>query len=343
MGRRAVVGLLCMLSSALFFAVSGPVAKALYEIGWTPGSVVLIRLSGAAALMLLPSVIAMRGRWHELRRCWRTVLAYGLLSMAGVQAFFFLAVEHLSVAVAVLLEVMGAPLIVVLWLWARTRRPPSPVTGIGVGVSLIGVVLVLGLDGSLSWFGILMALAAAGCFAFYFLVAARQTITLPPVALTGIAMSVGALAVLVMTMSRLMPARFVSTEVELAGTRMSWLAPTLLLVAFTVGAYLCGLLGLRYLGATVGSFANLTEVPFSAFAAWLLLGELLTRQQLAGAGILIVGITLVRWGDLRQQPAHQPSQPMTQRGAQSPGPAAGDGPRGPAAEKPLVASRDRSR
>src|SRR5699024_10449348 len=108
----------------------------------------------------------------------------------GVQAFFFLAVEHLSVAVAVLLEVMGAPLIVVFWLWARTRQRPSAVTGIGVVISLIGVVLVLDFqNSSLSWFGVVMAVGAAGCFAFYFLMAADQTIEIPPIAFTGLGMS----------------------------------------------------------------------------------------------------------------------------------------------------------
>lgn len=302
MGGRVVVGFGCMLLSAFFFAVSGPVAKALYEIGWTPGSVVLIRLSGAAALMLVPSLIALRGRWPEVRRNWRTVLAYGVVSMAGVQAFFFLAVEHLSVAIAVLLEVMGAPLIVVLWLWVRTRKSPSALTGAGVVISLIGVVLVLDFENSsMSWVGALLAVAAATCFACYFLIAANQTIALPPIALTGLGMSVGALAVLLVNISQIMPARFSSAEVEFAGTGMSWTMPALLLIVFTVGAYACGFLGLRHLGATVGSFINLTEVPFSAIAAWILLGEILTQQQFTGAGIIIAGIALVKWGDLRMR------------------------------------------
>ncbi|WP_089299842.1 EamA family transporter [Haloechinothrix alba] len=200
--------------STFFFAVACPVAKALYSIGWTPGSVVLIRLAGASVLLLVPTLIALRGRWGEVRHHWRTIVTYGVVSMAGVQAFFFLALEHLSVAVAILLEMMGAPLIIVFWLWARTRQRPSTMTGIGVVVSLLGVVLVL----------------------------------------------------------------------------------------FTVGAYLFGILGLRHLGATVGSFVNLTEVPFSAIAAWILLAEALTPLQLAGGVVILAGIVLVKWGDLKTKP-----------------------------------------
>ncbi|MDN5821886.1 MAG: EamA/RhaT family transporter, partial [Brachybacterium sp.] len=52
--RHGVVrGFVYMLLSTFFFAVAGPVAKALYTIGWTPGSVVHIRLTGASLLLLI--------------------------------------------------------------------------------------------------------------------------------------------------------------------------------------------------------------------------------------------------------------------------------------------------
>src|SRR5699024_10005254 len=98
MSRSVIVGFLLTLSSAFFFAVSGPIAKTMYAIGWTPGSVVLIRLAGSAVLLLIPTLIALRGRWDEVLRHWRTVVTYGLVSMAGVQGFYFVAVEHLTVA-----------------------------------------------------------------------------------------------------------------------------------------------------------------------------------------------------------------------------------------------------
>lgn len=302
MGLRVVAGFGLMVCSAFFFAVSGPVAKTLYTIGWTPGSVVLVRVAGAAVVLLVPTLVSMRGRWREAVQNWRMIAAYGAVSMAGVQAFYFLAIEHLSVALAVLLEVMGAPLIVVFWTWARTRRRPDPVTGFGVLVSLAGVLLVLDLrHASLSGIGVLMAMAAAACFAIYFLIAEHGTSTLPPLAFTGLGMCVGALAVLVVDLAMVMPAHFAPGDVVFAGRRMSWLLPVLLLVVFTAGAYVCGFLGVRRLGATVSSFVNLSEVPLSAFAAWLLLGEMLTGQQFLGGGVVLAGIALVKWGELRAE------------------------------------------
>ena len=147
MNRTVIAGFLLTLASAFFFAVSGPIAKTMYAIGWTPGAVVLIRLAGSAVLLLIPTLIALRGRWGEVLTHWRTVVTYGLVSMAGVQGFYFVAVEHLTVAVALLLE-MTAPMLIVFWIWARTRTRPATVTFIGVVVSMFGLLLVLNLRGS---------------------------------------------------------------------------------------------------------------------------------------------------------------------------------------------------
>src|SRR5699024_12610596 len=68
MSRSVIVGFLLTLASAFFFAVSGPIAKTMYAIGWTPGSVVLIRFAGSAFLLLIPTLIALRGRWDEVLR-----------------------------------------------------------------------------------------------------------------------------------------------------------------------------------------------------------------------------------------------------------------------------------
>ncbi|GAA1617007.1 hypothetical protein GCM10009700_01650 [Brevibacterium sanguinis] len=299
MTRTVVLGFLLTLASAFFFAVSGPIAKTMYAVGWTPGAVVLIRLIGSALLLLIPSLIALRGRWGEVRAHWKTVLTYGLVSMAGVQGFYFVAVEHLTVAVALLLE-MTAPMLIVFWIWARTRTRPATVTFIGVLVSMVGLLLVLNLRGaSISVLGVVMALAAAVCLASYFLVSAKDTINVPPVALTGLGMGVGALTMGLIVLLGVMPWGAATTDVDFGGLQVSWVLPMALIILFTAGAYIAGILGLRYIGATVGSFVNLIEVPFSVIVAWLLLAELPAPIQLFGGVFILGGVVFIKWGEAR--------------------------------------------
>ncbi|GAA0035362.1 MULTISPECIES: EamA family transporter [Brevibacterium] len=299
MSRAVVMGFVLTLVSAFFFAVSGPIAKTMYAVGWTPGSVVLIRLTGSALLLLIPTLIALRGRWSEVRTHWKTVVTYGLVSMAGVQGFYFIAVEHLTVAVALLLE-MTAPMLIVFWIWGRTRTRPATVTFIGVLVSMFGLILVLNLrDASISILGVVMALAAAVCLASYFLVSAKDTINVPPVALTGLGMGVGALVMGVIVLAGIMPWGATTDDVDFGGVQASWILPMALIVLFTAGAYITGILGLRYIGATVGSFVNLIEVPFSVIVAWLLLAEMPAPIQLAGGVFILGGVGFIKWGEAR--------------------------------------------
>ncbi|SDL22648.1 EamA family transporter [Tessaracoccus oleiagri] len=300
MSRSTVLGFGFVILSAFFFAVSGPVAKALYGAGWTPGSVVLLRLVGSALLLAVPTLAALHRRWRLVRRHGKLLLVYGVVCMAGMQGTYFVAVQHLSVAVALLLQMMGAPLIIVAWLWARSRRRPAAITVVGIVVSLAGVLLVLDLRGAtLSVPGVAAALASAACLAVYFFVSSHQSNAIPPLAFTGLGMLVGALTIGVAVATGLMKGRFSASEVDFAGAVVGWWLPAGLLVVFTVGAYVCGIVGLRHIGATVGSFLNLVEVPFSAFAAWLVLAEALTPAQMVGGLVILAGTVFVKLGESR--------------------------------------------
>ena len=65
-----------------------------------------------------------------------------LVPIAGAQLCYYNAVAHLSVGVALLLE-YTAPILVVGWLWATTRRRPTNLTLAGVALAVAGIMLVL--------------------------------------------------------------------------------------------------------------------------------------------------------------------------------------------------------
>jgi drug/metabolite transporter (DMT)-like permease len=297
-------GLWLALASAATFGTSGPFAKALLASGWSSGAVVLLRVAGAALVLAVPTVMALRGRWSLVRRNVTAVLAYGIVAVAGCQVTYFYAVQRLSVGVALLLEYLGV-ILVVLFVWARTRRAPARLTGLGIVVALVGLGFVLDLAGQArpDPVGVLWGLLAALGLATYFVIAADDS-GLPPVALAGLGMAAGAVALALGGAVGALPMHFSSAPVGLLGTQVSWWVPVLeLALVAAAAAYLLGVMAARLLGSTVASFVGLTEVLFAVLWAWLLLGELPRPVQLGGGALIVAGVAAVRVGELRRERA----------------------------------------
>lgn len=302
--RLQAVGLLAAILSAATFATSGPFAKALLEVGWSSGAVVLLRVGGAALVLLPAVVLALRGRWHLVRDNLRPISVYGLVAIAACQVSYFYAVQRLEVGVALLLEYLGVVLIV-LWVWWRTRRPPVPLTLAGIALSVAGLVLVLDLGGSsrLDLVGVFWGLLAALGLAVYFVTAAQES-PLPPVALAGLGMVVGATALGLLGAVGVVPLAVSTQDIVLAGTTLPWWSAIaeLALVA-AAAAYLLGIVAARRLGSTTSGFIGLTEVLFAVAWAALLLGEVPGLVQAVGGAIVLAGVVAVRVGELRASSA----------------------------------------
>src|SRR3954452_17219573 len=136
------LGLLFAVASAFTFGTSGPLAKALMEAGWSPTAAVTARLAGGAVAMVGFATVITPNWLREAMRHAKTVVAYGVVPIAGAQLCYYNAVAHLSVGIALLLE-YTAPVLVVAWLWATTRRRPTNLTLAGVALAVAGIMLVL--------------------------------------------------------------------------------------------------------------------------------------------------------------------------------------------------------
>ena len=299
--RSTSTGLLFALLSAATFATSGPFAKSLLETGWTPGSVVLLRIGGAALLLAVPTVRALRGRWHLLARRWRQLAVYGVLAVAVPQLAFFYAVEHLSVGVALMLEYLGMVLVVV-WQSMVARRLPGAATLVGVVLALVGLALVLDLLGGVhvDGVGVLFGLIAACGLASFFLLSEQgeqegQEESLPPIVLAGGGLAAAGATFVVLGVSGVLPMTFATGAVRIAGADLPWwVAVVELAVVAAATSYVSGIVAARLLGAKLASFVGLSEVMFAVLFAWLLLGELPHPVQLVGGLFILAGVVVVR-------------------------------------------------
>lgn len=312
--RKAGLGLTLALMSAATFGTSGSFAASLIEAGWTPGSAVTARVLVAALVLTVPALLQLRGHGRLLLRSGRTLLVYGIAAVAGAQLCFFMAVQHLSVAVALLLEYSGA-LLVVAYLWLRRGQRPGLLTVGGAVVAVGGLALVLELLGNaeLDLVGVLWGLGAAFGLATYFVLSAETDDVLPPLVVAWGGLAVGGAALAIAGLAGVLPLAAPRVDVTLLETQVSWLVPVLgLAVVAAVIAYVTGIAGARLLGAKVASFVGLTEVLFAVVFAWVLLGQSLGAMQLAGGALVLAGIALVRVDELRSPDAEPVLTPHEQ-------------------------------
>ncbi len=105
----------------------------------------------------------------------------------------------------------------------------------------------------------------------------------------------------------------VSTEpVAFDGVTVPWWLPVLALGVVTAAvSYVTGIAATRRLGSRLASFVALLEVVIAMVFAWLLLGELPHGTQVLGGVIVLLGVVLVKLGEVRRRAAPELGQGAT--------------------------------
>jgi len=294
--KSTTLGLIIAVLAAATFGMSGAFIKPLLEAGWSPAAAVTLRALIGGLVLLPVALVLIRGRWAALwRGRWR-VLGMALIGVAATQLVYFAAVQRIPVGTAILIEYM-APLLLVAVAWVTTRKIPKAVVLIGSVVALIGLVLVVspGGGGSLDLLGLgFAALSTVGC-AVYYVIAARPSDGLPPVALAAAGLVLGGLALGLVGLVGIVPFELPLVDVPVLGILAPWWVPLLIVGVIATGfAYAASITASEMLGSRLASFLGLLEVVAAALYAWILLGENLTLPQLLGGALILVGIAFVR-------------------------------------------------
>lgn len=296
---RGASGLGFAVLSAMSFGLAGTLARGLLDAGWSAGAAVAARILVASAVLLVPALLSLRGRWHLLRANAGLVVAYGVVAVAGCQLAYFNAVDHLQVGVALLIE-YTAPVAIVGWLWVRHGQRPGRRTTLGALLALVGLVLVLDLlsGATLDPVGVAWALVAMLGAACYFVLSAHETGALPPLVLAAGGLLSGAIVLCLAGAVGVVPMRWTWESAAYGGTQVPWWVSVLGLgVVAAAFAYVAGIAASRRLGSRLASFVALLEVLFALLFAWLLLDELPAPVQFAGAAVVLAGVVLVKLGE----------------------------------------------
>jgi drug/metabolite transporter (DMT)-like permease len=295
------------LLSAATFGTSGTFGDGLLRAGWTPGAAVLARIIVAALALTPPAIIQLRGRWHVIRRQTRLILAYGLIGVDGCTLCYFYAIKSMPVGIALLLEYLGA-IMVIAWLWLARGQRPRRLTVAGAAASMAGLALMVGITGSggISAIGFMWGMLAAVSMAVFFFLSdgpARQSgpagaggpEPLSPVVLSWAGMCVGAVALALLLATHAVPFAASTRDVAFLNFHVSWVLPVLGVgLLATATGYVTGIAAVRHLGPKLASFVGMSEILFAALFAWLLLRQVPTDMQFAGGVLILMGLALIR-------------------------------------------------
>ncbi|MEU8827191.1 EamA family transporter [Streptomyces sp. NPDC048636] len=291
--RNAALGL--ALASALAFGGSGVAAKPLIEAGLEPLQVTWLRVMGAA-LVMLPLA------WHHRRLLIRRpalLVGFGLLAVAGVQAFFFAALSRIPVGVALLVEYL-APALVLGWVRFVQRRPVSRAAAVGVVLAVGGLACVVEVWSGLSFdaVGLMLALGAACCQVGYFVLSDHGSDgqdQADPLGVIAYGLLIGAAMLTVVGRPWQMDWSVLTGRADLGGARV----PAVLLLAWivlvaTVVAYLTGVLAVRRLSPQVAGVVACLEAVIATVLAWVLLDEHLGAVQVMGGVVVLAGALIAQ-------------------------------------------------
>ncbi|MBB4987343.1 MULTISPECIES: EamA family transporter [Streptomyces] len=287
-GRSAGLGL--ALASAFAFGGSGVAAKPLIEAGLDPLHVVWLRVAGAA-LVMLP--VAWRHR-DLLRRKPALLVGFGLLAVAGVQAFYFASISRIPVGVALLIEYL-APALVLGWVRFVQRRPVTRAAALGVVLAAGGLACVVQVWSGLTFdlVGLLLALAAACCQVGYFVLSdqgADEAEQADPLGVIAYGLLIGALVLTAVARPWSMDWGVLGGRADMDGTSVpAWLLLGWIVLIATVLAYVTGVISVRRLSPQVAGVVACLEAVIATVLAWVLLGEHLGVPQIVGGAVVLVG------------------------------------------------------
>lgn len=270
--------------AALFWGISGGIAGILLDSGWDAAVVSFYRGFVGLLLALGWLVLQQGSRGLVSRSLWFWSVVAGL-GVAGNFTFYFLSIEHGSVAVAATL-MYCAPVFVYLASFALKLERPTAVKWLAIALVMVGVVLLTKLyaigAGDLSLMGVATGLLAGlsyALFIFGFKYAAPHG---RPSAVLSIAFTVLAVVLIV-------PA-------DLSQTISVVSAPELpLFVALGIlGAGLSFLLyvvGIKHAAPALASMVAMVEPVTATLFGVAVLGENLEMIQMVGMGIILLTVT----------------------------------------------------
>jgi drug/metabolite transporter (DMT)-like permease len=298
--RKPVLGFAMVFAAATLFGLNGSVAKVALASGLSSLRLTEARCAGAAIGLMLFLLVRSPSALRLGRRDLLRLAVFGVVGVALVQLFYFLAIHRLQIGIALLIQYLG-PLLVAIWARTVAHQHVRARIWVALALSLTGLTLMVQLwsGGSLDGLGITYALIAAVIFAAYLLLAEREVGRRDSISLMAWGFVFATAFWTVAQPWWSFPAHRVAQTVSLEGRLASWHLPVWALVLWVIvlGSIVPFTLfvgAMRHLSATRVGIAAMLEPVVATIVAWAWLGESLSAVQLVGAAVVLAGILLAQ-------------------------------------------------
>ncbi len=270
----SITGVVLVVAATLALPLGAAVATQLFPIGgaWGVSAVRLILASLFLVLLARPTP------WRWSRTVWRDVVFFGV-SLAGMNGFFYAALEYIPLGVAVAIQFVG-PLALAVIL-STSRRDLLWIAMAGFGLVALGIESLTG-DETFDLLGLVFAALAGVSWAFYILFSARVGRQLPGLEGLPVATLVAAAV--------LLPVGFTGMVELVMAPEIYWIALAMAVLS-TVMPVSFEMAALRRLPRNTFSILLSLEPVFAVLVGWVLLDQ--TFGVLRTVAIaLIIGATL---------------------------------------------------
>ncbi|HSI97249.1 MAG TPA: EamA family transporter, partial [Gaiellaceae bacterium] len=221
-------------------------------------------------------------------------------SFALVQWLYFVAIEHLPIGIALLIQFSG---VVLVALWARLvwQAPVRPRVWAALSLTLVGLGLVseLWLGWTLNAVGVVAAVGAAIALAVYLLAGEKAVQRRDPLTVLCFALLFASVLWAVVQPWWRYPFGELVQDTSLQGNLAGLSAPVWGLVLWTIvlgtiAPFSLSIAALRHLAATRLGIVLTFEPVAASVVAWAWLGESFTTVQLLGGAVVVTGIFLAQ-------------------------------------------------
>jgi drug/metabolite transporter (DMT)-like permease len=298
--RQPAIGYAMALGAGTLFAINGTVSKVMLESGISSLRLTQVRCTGAfiglALIILATRPRALRTNRRELL----FLAAFGVLGVALVQLFYFLAIHRLEIGVSLLIQYLG-PLFVALFAFFVLREHVRGRIWIALALALGGLTLVVDLwhGVSLDGLGVLFSLCSAVTFAGYMLLAEHAVGRRDPISLLCFGFLFASLFWAIVqpwwSFPFDVPGQSVSLLGRLSGVHMPlWVLMTWMILIGTIIPFFLIVGSMRHITATRAGILAMVEPVVASVVAYAWLGETLNGTTLVGGAVVLCGIVLAQ-------------------------------------------------